>query len=101
VVFPLPNGNAIVLMKPESYADGSFSLTSAGNGFGDPGFYFTVHGQDGTLWARYVKAMQEKITVYSAEQDTARADHILCFWGMRFLRLHYRMRRAAEPVPAR
>jgi len=101
VVFPLPNGNAIVLMKPESYADGSFSLTSAGNGFGDPGFYFTVHGKDGTLWARYVKAMQEKITVYSAEQDTARADHILCLWGMRFLRLHYRMRRAAEPVPAR
>jgi hypothetical protein len=88
-------------MKPASHTDGSFSLTSAGNGFGDPGFYFTVHGQDGTLWARYVKAMQEKITVYSAEQDTARADHVLWFFRKQFFRLHYRMRRVVEPVPAR
>jgi hypothetical protein len=101
VVFPLPNGNAIVIMKPDARADGSFSLTSAGNGFGDPGFYFTVHGEDGTVWARYVKAMQEKITVYAAEQDTARADHVLWFFGMQFFRLHYRMRRKAEAAPAR
>jgi hypothetical protein len=47
VVFPLPNGNAIVLMKPEAHADGSFSVTSAGRGFGDPGFYFVVHGEGG------------------------------------------------------
>jgi hypothetical protein len=91
VVFPLPNGNAIVLMKPESHADGSLSLTSAGKGFGDPGFYFTVHGRDGKAWARYVRAMQEKITVYPAERNTARADHVLWFWRKQFLRLHYRM----------
>jgi hypothetical protein len=91
VVFPLPNGNAIVLMKPESHADGSLSLTSAGKVFGDPGFYFTVHGRDGKIWARYVKAMQEKITVYPAERNTARADHVLWFWRKQFLRLHYRM----------
>ncbi len=91
VVFPLPNGSAIVVMKPERHADGSISLTSAGNGFGDPGFYFTVRNRDGKTWARYVKAMQEKITVYPAEQDAARADHVLWIWGMQFLRLHYRM----------
>jgi len=43
----LPNGNAIVIMKPESHPDGSFSLTSTGEGFGDPGFYFVVHARDG------------------------------------------------------
>ena len=94
VVFPLPNGNAIVLMRPESHADGSFSLTSSGKRFGDPGFYFTVAGEDGWIWARYVRRFEEKITVYAAERDTARADHVLWFFGKQFLRLHYRMRLA-------
>ena len=93
VVFPLPNGNAIVVMKPEIHDDGSFSVTSAGNAFGDPGFYFVVHGEDGVAWARYIRSMQETIHVYPAESDTARADHILWLWGKEFLRLHYRMRR--------
>lgn len=92
VVFPLPNGNAIVLMKPEVHADGSFSVTSKGNKFGDPGFYFTLHDDDGLAWARYVRSLEETIHVYAAEPATVRADHILWFWGCEFLRLHYRMR---------
>jgi hypothetical protein len=92
VVFPLPNGNAIVLMKPEVHADGSFSVTSAGNKFGDPGFYFTLHDQHGLACARYVKSLKETIHVYAAQSDTVRADHILWIWGCEFLRLHYRMR---------
>jgi hypothetical protein len=101
VVFPLPNGNAIVILKPESHADGSFSITSSGGGFGDPGFYFTVHGQGDVVWARYVRAMKEKITVYAAEAGTARTDHVLWFCGMQFLRLHYRMRVAANELVSR
>ena len=96
VVFPLPNGNAIVLMKPESHAGGSFSITSAGDRFGDPGFYFVVHGQNGTAWARYVPAMTERITVYPDTANTARADHVLWFFGKEFLRLHYRMRSSRQ-----
>jgi hypothetical protein len=78
VVFPLPNGNAMVIMKPQVHSDGSLSLTSAGDNFGDPGFYFVVHGEDGMVWARYLRSMKETIHVYAAESDTARADHILC-----------------------
>lgn len=92
VAFPLPNGNAIVMMKPKVHDDGSFSVTSAGNAFGDPGFYFVVHGEDGVVWARYLRSMKETIHVYPAESGTARADHILWLWGKEFLRLHYRMR---------
>jgi hypothetical protein len=91
VVFPLPNGNAIVVMRPEVHPDGSFSITSSGKTFGDPGFYFTVHAPDGTIWARYLASMKEIIHVYAAESNTARADHILWLWGKEFLRLHYRM----------
>jgi hypothetical protein len=93
VVFPLPNGNAIVVMRAESRPDRSFVVTSAGDRFGDPGFYFTVDAGDGFVWARYVKALRESITVFPDENGSLRADHILHFFGITFLRLHYRMRR--------
>ena len=92
VVFPLPNGNAIVIMRTESRADGSFVVTSAGKHFGEPGFYFTVHGDSNKAWARYVKSLRESIHVYSADDGQLRADHVLTYFGMTFLRLHYRMR---------
>jgi hypothetical protein len=93
VVFPLPNGNAIVLMNPEVHPDGSLSVKSIGKKFGDPGFYFVVHQGNGMIWARYVRRMKEEIHVYAAEAHTVRADHILWLWGREFLRLHYRMRK--------
>jgi hypothetical protein len=95
VVFPLPNGNAIVLMRPEVHADGSLSIVSAGQRFGDPGFYFTVHDHRGRVHARYVRAMQERIRVFAAEHGAVRADHVLTLWGATFLRLHYRLRTRA------
>jgi hypothetical protein len=96
VVFPLPNGNAIVLMKPETHQDGSLSLTSAGERFGDPGFYFVVQQEHGRAWARYVPSLKETIRVYDSGPDTVRTDHVLRIWGIEFLRLHYRMRTAAK-----
>jgi len=91
VVFPLPNGNAVVIMYPESGRDGSLSLTSAGVGFGSPGFYFTVRSGE-QIWAKYVPAMRETIRVYPDLDAQIRADHVLRFGGLTFLRLHYRLR---------
>jgi hypothetical protein len=91
VVFPLPNGNAVVIMYPETGRDGSLSLTSAGAGFGSPGFYFTVRNGNGT-WAKYVSAMRETIRVYPSPDGQVQADHVLRFRGLTFLRLHYRLR---------
>jgi hypothetical protein len=92
VVFPLPNGNATVVMYPESSPDGSFCITSSGLHFGEPGFYFTVSTDKG-LWARYVRAMRESIKVYASDSATVRADHVLWIWGLTFLRLHYKLNR--------
>lgn len=96
VVFPLPNGNAIVIMRTECRADGSFVVTSAGDRFGEPGFYFTVHGNSGTVWARYVRALRESIHVSPTENGLLCADHVLTYFGATFLRLHYRMRRQPD-----
>ncbi len=92
VVFPLPNGNAIVIMHAKSLPDGSFSITSSGRGFGEPGFYFTVCTDEG-VWARYVRAMRESIRVYPSGSSDVRADHVLRIWDMVFLRLHYKLSR--------
>jgi len=92
IVFPLPNGSATVVMRPESAPDGSFTLRSTGVRFGDPGFYFYVQEAPGGGWARQVRTFQETIRVYVDETGTLRADHEFRIWRVRFLRLHYRMR---------
>jgi hypothetical protein len=91
VVFPLPNGNAQVFLRPSTAPDGSLTVTSRGRGFGDTGFYFTVHRRR-QVWARYVGTMQESIRVFCDGEDV-RADHVMWLWGATFLRLHYRLRR--------
>jgi hypothetical protein len=91
VVFPLPNGNAIVILRPQAGADGSLTVLSSGKRFGDPGFYFTVQAGPGMAWARYVPQLREEIIVYGAE-DGIRADHVLKLFGMTFLRIHYHSR---------
>ncbi len=96
-VFPLPNGNAIVILRPEARLDGSLVLVSEGRRFGDPGFYFTVHRPDGRVTARYLRSFRERIHVFAADGGTVRVDHTMSLWGFQCLHLHYRLRRR-EPV---
>jgi len=100
VAFPLPNGNAMVLMRPELSPDGSMSVISSGSKFGDPGFYFTVRAGPHSVWARYVRSLRESIRVYPAEEKTVRADHLLTLWRLPVLQLHYRLRRSGAGHPA-
>ena len=95
VVFPLPNGNANVFLKPEVDGEGALTLLSRGRSFGDPGFYFTVRGPEGTVRARYVRTMQESIRVHAVDDGEVRADHVMWIFRTVFLRLHYRLRPVA------
>jgi hypothetical protein len=97
VAFPLPNGNALVIMKPQAHDDGSFTVSSSGMRFGDPGFYFTVQTRKGVV-ARYLRSLRESIHVFAGDDVDVRADHVLTLWGARFLRLHYRLRRRPAEV---
>lgn len=96
VIFPLPNGNASVIMRKEVCEDGSLLLSSDGKKFGDNGFYFTLTNHRGKYWAKHVKAMHEWIKVYEDKEGFLRANHILHFYGMRFLTLHYRMKKKSK-----
>jgi len=96
IVFPLPHGNATVLMAPESRSDGSFVISSSGSPFGGPGFYFFVSDSEGSGWAKHLPTLREAIHVYRADGGL-RADHTFVLWRRQFMKLHYRIRRKASP----
>ena len=98
VVFPLPNGNAIVILRPEVGPHGELVLLSEGRGFGAPGFYFTVHDGDGRGKARYVRSVRERFTVYVMD-GRVRADHELRWLGLSVFRLHYKLDATSTLTP--
>ena len=96
VVFPLPNGSATVIMRPQVHANGSITVSSSGKTYGDAGFYFVLRRDFDTVDVRFVRTLREHIHVYADEDHTLRADHIFTIWGATFLRLHYRMTRRPD-----
>jgi hypothetical protein len=92
VVFPLPDGSATVLLRPENRPGGSLVLVSDGDGFGHAGYYRVHSGPDGTLFAKYMP-IKEEIHVFVDRSGTLRTDHTLALWKARFLTLHYEISR--------
>lgn len=90
VVFPLPNGNATVLLRVEVQADGSVKLISDGKGIGDAGYY-RVQGFDAhSVKVKYVP-LKEIIHVFRDEFGVLRTDHIFKFLRSKMLHLHYKI----------
>ena len=92
VVFPLPRGNATVVLEP-AIEDGRFRLLSEGERFGDPGFYRVLRRDDGRLSVQYLQSLRERFVVYRDDAGVLRCDHEVRFLGMTMLRLHYKMTR--------
>jgi hypothetical protein len=102
VVFPLPNGNAVIVLRPRADPGGGLTLMSDGRRFGDPGFYFTVLAEPGRVWARYVRTMKEQLSL-RVEGEGIVARHRFGVFGLPFLELGYgitrRLERAADRWP--
>jgi hypothetical protein len=92
VVFPLPRGNATVILRPELDDRGRFVLASSGAAFGDPGFYRVLEVDDERLVVRQLRSLRERFTVFTDQDGALRCDHVVRYLGMTMLRLHYRMR---------
>ena len=96
VVFPMPNGNATVVLRPEVEPDGSLILDSSGKRFGDAGFYRMqkIDGERLRVWQ--IKTLKERFHVYTDPAGTLRCDHSVRFLGMPVLTLHYKIFKRAE-----
>ena len=103
VVFPMPNGNATVILRPENDETDGFRLASAGRGHGDVGFYRVQRAGEGLrVW--YIRTLHENFRLYVDQEGSVRCDHEVRFLGMPVLTLHYRIGSvtpSTEPAPAR
>ncbi|MEO0455815.1 MAG: hypothetical protein AAF152_04430 [Cyanobacteria bacterium P01_A01_bin.114] len=92
VVFPLPQGSAMVFLQPFSQHN-SLLLTSQGKRFGEPGLYLIQRGSDSQARVAYVSLFQEQLRVFVDEHNQLRADHLFKIGGFDALKLHYRFDR--------
>ncbi len=89
-VFPLPQGNATVIMSPRVGANGELQLHSSGKKFGDPGFYFLLNDSQGDFWAQYIKSFRDQLNVFSHNEHIF-AEQTLTLWHQRVLRFSYKI----------
>ncbi|GGV13704.1 hypothetical protein GCM10010182_38010 [Actinomadura cremea] len=89
VVFPLPNGRLVVLLRPQVTAGGGLLLTSPGGGWGEDGAYLVVERGPGA-WARRIP-VHERFHVHVDGEGVLRTDHALNLWSIPVLKLHYRL----------
>lgn len=89
VTFPLEEGNVQVFLRPDALADGSLRLTSPPGQFGQDGAYVVARSFGRVFCARV--PLHERFHVYVDDEGVLRTDHALDLWGMRVLRLHYKL----------
>jgi hypothetical protein len=97
-VFPLPNGNATVIMSPSVGPNGELRLDSSGKKFGDPGFYFLLYDSKGDLWAQYISSFRDQLNVCCHEGNIT-AEQTLTLWHRRVLRFNYEIHREKTMTP--
>jgi len=89
-IFPLPNGNATVILNPKVGENGELILESAGQRIGDSGFYFLLKDSKGQLWTKYIKSFKDRLVV-SSEDEKITATQILTLWNLRVLKFEYKI----------
>ena len=94
VCFPMPGGNATVILRPENDATSGLRLSSVGRGFGDAGFY-RVQREGNALRVWCIRSLHETFHVYVDAAEVVRCEHHVRFLGFPVLTLHYRMAAAA------
>jgi len=88
-VFPMPEGNATVLLRPVNDGTG-LRLTSVGSGFGDAGFYRLQRSGDRlSIWR--VAHLHDTFHLYVDHEGRVRGDHEIRFLNLRVITLHYRL----------
>ncbi|EKR91183.1 hypothetical protein LEP1GSC163_3509 [Leptospira santarosai str. CBC379] len=91
-VFPLPKGNATVIMSPSVGPNGELCLDASGKKFGDPGFYFLVNDSRGDVWSQYIRSFRDRLNVYCYDGKIF-AEQTLTLWRQCILRFKYEIHR--------
>lgn len=91
-IFPLPNGNATVILNPSVGTNGELILTSSGKKIGDSGFYFLLNDSEGNLWTKFIKSFKDQLII-SSKNEKIKAIQTLTLWGLRVLTFEYKIKK--------
>ena len=91
-IFPLPNGNATVILTPKVGEKGELILDSVGKKIGDSGFYFLLKDSNGQLWTKFIKSFKDQLIVRSVNGRIT-ATQTLTLWHLRVLKFEYEMKK--------
>lgn len=95
-IFPLPKGNATVILKPTVGDKNELILDSSGEKFGDAGFYFLLNDSKGNYWSQYIKSFTDKLTV-KEEQGNLTAHQSLKLWKIKVVNFEYKIIKQISP----
>lgn len=98
VIFPMPRGNATVLLRPAVGENGAFLLDTRGTGFGGAGFYRVQARDERRVRVWRIGTLRERFRLYAeaSEPGVLRCDHSIHFLGLPVLALHYKLWRKAS-----
>ncbi len=91
-IFPLPNGNATVILSPIIGDNGEFILDSSGKKMGDSGFYFLLEDSKGQLWTKFIRSFKDKLVMKSLNGKIS-AEQTLYLWNLRVLKFNYEIKK--------
>ena len=91
-VFPLPMGNATVILKPSVGRNNELILDATGTEFGDAGFYFLLKDSNGNSWAQYIYSFQDSLVVSDVDEGIA-ASQTLQLWNLTVARFKYEIKK--------
>lgn len=87
-IFPLPKGNATVILRPSVGDKNELILDSSGAKFGDAGFYFLLNDAKGNYWSQFIKSFTDKLVV-SEEKENLIARQTLKLWNLKVASFEY------------
>lgn len=87
-VFPLPNGNATVIMTPTVGKQGELILNASGKKFDDAGFYFLLKDAKGNYWSKYVRSFRNELVI-NFNSSHLEVEQVLTLWLKKVLTFIY------------
>jgi hypothetical protein len=87
-VFPLPNGNATIIMTPRVEKNGTFILDGSGSKVGDAGFYFLLNDEKKEIWTQYIRSFRDRL-VLKIDNNNIIAEQTLTLWHFNVLKFSY------------
>ena len=89
-IFPLPKGNATVIMKPSVGKNNELILDSSGKKFGDAGFYFLLNDSINNYWAKFVSSFTDNLVIRENEEYLI-ASQTLKLWNIKVSQFNYKI----------